>query len=316
MLSFEERTVIYKLRANGQSIREIVRIIGRPRSTVQRVLKLPTNHTKKGPIDKLCGHVKRAIAYTVSRQTVINIPMIQQQLNLGCSRSTVGRALKALNFRYGTCKIIPHLMKRHLDARMAFSREKRSWTSNDWDKVLFSDEKRFTFAVPDGPIKSWMRKGGRKRIQKCNSQRSVMVWAAFSKTKKTDIVFVTGNLNSDLYIEILEHNLLPILDEGDIFQQDNASCHTSRITRSWFAENGVEVMPWPALSPDLNPIENLWAYMQRKVYEGARSFDNEQLLMDKIKDIWDEIPQTIIDNLIGSMNKRMELVLKGKGNRF
>lgn len=143
-----------------------------------------------------------------------------------------------------------------------------------------------------------------------------MVWAAFSRTKKTDIVFVTGNMDSELYIDILEHNLLGVMDPDDIFQQDNASCHTSRRTMSWFSDNGVEVMSWPAISPDLNPIENLWAYMQHKVYQGGISFNNEQALMDKIKDVWDSIPQTIIDNLIGSMNKRMELVIKGKGERL
>lgn len=304
------------MRVEGLSIHQIARFLSRPRCTVQRVLALPVDLTKKGPNPKLSQRDNRAIAIVAAKEVVINVPIIKGRLGLSCSRPTISAALKEYNFRYGSCKIIPMLTKRHIQARIAFATEKRTWTSDQWDKVLFSDEKRFTFALPDGPIQSWMQKEKRKVIKKSNCKKSLMVWAAFSRTKKTDIVFVTGNLNSELYVDILENNLLPIMDPDDIFQQDNATCHTSGYTRAWFDENRVDVMPWPAISPDLNPIENLWAYMQHKVYEGGVSFDNEQELMNKIKDVWDEIPQSIIDNLIGSMNKRMEMVLKGKGERL
>jgi len=62
------------------------------------------------------------------------------------------------------------------------------------------------------------------------------------------------------YIEILEEGLLDVLQEvqdtlGDpLFQQDNARIHTAADTMAWFEENNVEVMEWPACSPDLNPI--------------------------------------------------------------
>lgn len=275
MLSFEERSIIHKLHNNGLSVRKIARVIGRPRRTIQRVLKHPPNIKKKGPNPKLSRRTKRAIALIAAKETIINIPLIKSRLNLTCSRNTISSALKEYNFRYGTCKILPKLTKRHLLARVAFAKEKRNWTSDHWDSVFFSDEKRFTYAIPDGPISSWMKKGRRKRVKKSTCKKSLMVWAAFSRTKKTDIVFVTGNMDSEMYIDILEHNLLGVMDPDDIFQQDNATCHTSRRTMTWFAEQGIEVMPWPAISPDLNPIENLWSYMQYKVYEGGVSFDDE-----------------------------------------
>lgn len=143
-----------------------------------------------------------------------------------------------------------------------------------------------------------------------------MVWAAFSRSKQSEIVFLEENVNSELYVDILEHNLLPMMGPADIFQQDNASCHKSRTTMAWFQEKEVAVMDWPAISPDLNPIENLWAYMQQKVYEEARSFDCRRDLMQKITDVWADIPQIMRDNLIDSMPKRMDLVLKEKGERI
>lgn len=84
---------------------------------------------------------------------------------------------------------------------------------------------------------------------------------------------------------------------------------------AWLEEHEVPVMELPALSPDLNPIEKLWAYMQYKVYEGAQSFSCKRELTQKII-IWADIHQIVIDNLFASMPQRMDLVRKGKGDRI
>ncbi len=74
----------------------------------------------------------------------------------------------------------------------------------------------------------------------------------------------------EIYQEILEHFMLPSADKlyGDadfIFQQDLAPAHTAKGTKSWFNDHGVTVLDWPANSPDLNPIENLWGNVKRKM---------------------------------------------------
>ncbi len=84
------------------------------------------------------------------------------------------------------------------------------------------------------------------------------------------LCFLKSTVNPAIYQEILEHFMLPSADKlyGDadfIFHQDLAPAHTAKGAKSWFNDHGVTVLDWPANSPDLNPIENLWGIVKRKM---------------------------------------------------
>jgi transposase len=83
------------------------------------------------------------------------------------------------------------------------------------------------------------------------------------------------------------------------FQQDNASCHVSRQSKSFFHEKEVKILDWPANSPDLNPIENMWGILKRAVE--LRSPKTLAELEAFAIDEWRKIPLQIIRNSIASM---------------
>ncbi len=86
-----------------------------------------------------------------------------------------------------------------------------------------------------------------------------MFWGAFSHYDKSQLVFVSGRMNAEHYCSVLEQALLLLLDRhlaNNLYQPDNALPHIANYTKQWQSDNNVDVIDWPARSPDLNPIEN------------------------------------------------------------
>lgn len=105
-----------------------------------------------------------------------------------------------------------------------------------------------------------------------------------------------------------------------IFQQDNASIHTARTVTTWFQERGISTSEWPPFSPDLNPIEHLWGELKRRLHEQfphlidqGKGEDGYTGLGEAIIEVWDSIPQSYMDDLIRSMDHRINAVILAKG---
>ncbi len=140
-------------------------------------------------------------------------------------------------------------------------------------------------------------------------------WAAMSSAGVGPLCFLKSTVNAAIYQEILEHFMLPSADKlyGDadfIFQQDLAPAHTAKGTKSWFNDHGVTVLDWPANSPDLNPIENLWGIVMRKMRDTRPN--NADDLKATVKETWASIPPQQCHKLITSMPCRIEAVIKAK----
>ena len=123
----------------------------------------------------------------------------------------------------------------------------------------------------------------------------IIVWGCFTRRKIGPLVLVEGKLNASSYNILLEENLLPFMnklrkEEDDdgvfIFQEDNAPCHKAITADRWKEENHVVVLPWPAQSPDLNPIENLWQDLKRRLRLNNNKSKNKIELFNTLKEEW------------------------------
>ncbi len=84
--------------------------------------------------------------------------------------------------------------------------------------------------------------------------------------------------------------------------------HTAAITTAWLRSRRVRVLNWPACSPDLSPIENIWRIIKRKVRQ--RRPRTLQQLETYIRQEWDQIPTPKLQKLITSIPRRLQTVLK------
>ncbi len=116
-----------------------------------------------------------------------------------------------------------------------------------------------------------------------------MIWAAMSSAGVGPLCFLKSTVNAAIYQDIFEHFILPSADKlyGDadfIFQQDLASAHTAKGTKNWYNDHGFTVLDWPSNSPDLNPVDNLWSIVKRKMRDTRP--DNTDDLKTAIKATW------------------------------
>lgn len=148
--------------------------------------------------------------------------------------------------------------------------------------------------------------------------QKVMFWGCFSYEGTGPIVPVTGTMTAAKYLATLTEHLVPQMHEwfgagGGVFQQDNAPCHKARRVTQQFQEWGLEVLSWPPYSPDLAPIENLWAILKAKVHKEGYKTKSE--LIERVKAIWHADPQIqeACKALVQSMPDRIAACVAAKG---
>ena len=137
----------------------------------------------------------------------------------------------------------------------------------------------------------------------------MIVWGSFSLSEQLPLVRLQGKQNGQSYAELIGNSFFyQIMSEEFILVHDNAACRTAQVVK-----DKIDVLDWPAYSPGLNPIQNLWSYIVRNIYADGKVYDDVDELWEAIQQCWESIPKKIIKALVKSMPKRMINLLENGG---
>ena len=190
---------------------------------------------------------------------------------------------------------------------------------------MFTDECNIELGL-DGRVYWIWRRAGEELEDKClkptfkSGRTSVGIWSFIFKDQKGPLVLIDRRINGQKYREqVLEATVLPaaINIEYNIgswmFMHDGAPCHRAGIATGFFEREGITLMDWPACSPNLNPIENLWSRLKRAINSRNTIPKTREELLTAIKEEWERIGVEDFNGMIAGMPGRMEACIKAKG---
>lgn len=232
---------------------------------------------------------------------------------------TVRRKLQQAGLRGCVAAKKPLRTKTHRKKRLDWCLQRKDWTAEEWGKVLFSDESTFEL-IPSRRVWVRRRKGERYHQDCINSTvkyggGKIQVWGCMSANGVGTLRVVNGRLNAKAYVRLICQHLEAdgnrLCGNDFTFQQDGAPCHTAESTKAWFCRKKIKLSTWPSQSPDLNPIEQLWEEMKKRLEHSPCK--NLEELKAAIFLCWEGIESEVTKNLVSSMPKRCSAVIATKG---
>lgn len=327
-LTIEVRNLIIQMIEQGMTQKHISELVGCSQGAVSN---LYSKYKENGSTSSLVGRSRKeklnrsqklSIKRMVNSKPTISATEILRGISCQAiiSKWTIYRYLRSIGIFSRIGKVSSVSSKIHRKKRVIFCKKYTSWNDTDWSKVIFSDETSIQLAPKRRTIVK--RPKGARNVDryvlkhKYSERRSVMFWGAICGDGSRYLEHVSGTINSEKYIQILK-NVFPAFPSDRILQQDRAPPHVSALTKKYFSDYGVIILePWPPCSPDLNPIENLWSLLKKKVILTCPA--NIPNLIEIVKEEFNGFCTDYIEKLCSSMKRRVSVVLKsnGKGSKY
>lgn len=331
-ISAFDRARIVALHEAGHSKHYIHRLLQIPRSSIVRIVQ---RYEEAGTVERrprsgrprvLNEREDRYVVQYARRHRHDPAPALrnhfQRTFRRVLSTSTVRRRLHRANLHSRRHLSVPTLLPRHRAARLQWALEHREWLLQQWRWVMFTDETRIGLQSDDRRQRVWREPG---RQQRLNFYRevaayeggTVMFWGGIMHNRRTPLIPIRQNMTSQVYIDnVITPIISPLrneLGEHFIFMDDNARPHRAITVQRILEQRHITRLPWPANSPDQNPIENMWDFVSRAVHRRINAPQNVDELIVAAVEEWNNIPQETINRLIVSMNRRVNMLLNRRG---
>ncbi len=311
-ISSAQKENILSLASHGHSTCSIAKKTGLGKSTVIRTLhNILPNHQmpSSGHPSKLSSRAQHAILSQITMGKVSNAVQATKHINTiiphPVSSQTVRNVLKKHSFKAVTKKKKPLLSAMHRKKCLAFALKYKEWTVEDWKRVIWSDETKINRIGSDG--KQWVWKQVGEGLISREVQGTVkfgggkiMVWGCMGWEGVGQLAEVEGRMDADQYVAILEDHLVPSIEE-------------SGKAKKWMEDHNISLLDWPPQSPDLNPIEHLWKHIKSELTKYPTQPKGDWEIWERVAEVWDKIRPEVCQNLIESMPRRVQAVIKAKG---
>ena len=323
----DERVRIWQARRDGRSLKSIHEEFGYSKDTIIKICSRMEADGKwvrvkgSGRKCKIPRYMRTRILARVEEDRFATGQEILERAGVdNATERTVRREItRSGEFQNHIAAKKPFISETNIQRRLQWCLDHRNWTVDQWRRVLFSDESPYVLRY--NRRKRCWRRAGEKFSRKCcigtvKHDQKIMVWGCFASHGVGRLYLVDGKLEQFQYAHILEDEMMPsaqnLFPRGYwIFQEDNDPKHTSHLCRYLLDTLGVNRLQWPAQSPDLNPIENLWSILDHRLKD--RVCNSKAELFACLQEGWEALPVSILTKLAESMPSRIEKVIAAGG---
>lgn len=333
-MSNAERLRAVGMAEAGSSCKAIARHFGRAPKTIRALLAKwrRTRDVKHGN----CGRIRRQTTRRADRRLIrlvrANRTMPATLLRLMwdekghhghvLSSQTIRRRIRDTALRSRKMRKRLRLSPAHVAARERWAMQRAHWRLQQWRRVVFTDEARFSLFRSDGRVRVW-RESGQAFLPECvqaheSHSISIHVWGGIALNGRTELVILDNNVTAQTYGQLLQEHFLPFANRhfGGLqhctLQDDNAPPHRAAAVRNLKEQLGIRTLRWPSRSPDMNPIEHVWDFMKRAIRQ-QQPPHNRNDLRRAVTESWQRLPQHLMNRLILSMPRRVGALLRARG---